>query len=66
MKTYRPIHECAPRSDIARATAVVFTQQGPGGGWHHQLSVGDAFCMVAIAYCPFCGVWLGREHFRGA
>lgn len=59
-----PVHECEPRSEIARALATVFTQPDslPPLNWHHQLAVRGAN-PIAIAYCPFCGVELDLEHF---
>lgn len=58
-----PQHLCPPRSDRARAFAVVFTQFD-GIAWHHQLLVSDQDSQpIAIQYCPFCGVKLERDHF---
>lgn len=59
-----PIHECEPRSAMARAYALVFTMYA-GSAWHHQLLLRDGEApAVAIVFCPFCGVRLEREHFR--
>lgn len=52
-----PVHQCEPRTEMARAYVAVFNQG------HPQLTLSDSYVAIAIRFCPFCGVQLERQHF---